>query len=241
MDFSFDNFVVDDQNEAAYKAVRMIIENPRGSGVVCIWGESGSGKTHLLRALKAELTDISPELNVIYVRFDDFVRDYVDYLRYPEKSHYRSLYYGADVLIVDGIEDMSGKGATQTEFQRFLHRSIEDETWIVVSSVCNPRCYGFCQLITAGIVEKIGKPQSDTLVAIAKQELKKRFPYEKNEDSITEIAEAISTEFNGNPRDIRGIAFRAAFRNGLGENFEIERAKQSLGEDKLLFFEKDCR
>ena len=52
---SLDNFLTD-QNDAALSHLRLWVANPKRSPVpTCLWGEPGSGKTHLLRAVQLAL------------------------------------------------------------------------------------------------------------------------------------------------------------------------------------------
>ena len=93
MEYRLNDFLVDDSNEAAYSAIRKVIDNPRGVGVVCIWGQSGCGKTHLLRALKTELTEMSQELSIAYTRGDDFLDEYIESIRQSKATAFREKYF----------------------------------------------------------------------------------------------------------------------------------------------------
>ncbi|MBR3468529.1 MAG: ATP-binding protein [Lachnospiraceae bacterium] len=240
MEYRLNDFLVDDSNEAAYSAIRKVIDNPRGVGVVCIWGQSGCGKTHLLRALKTELTEMSQELSIAYTRGDDFLDEYIESIRQSKATAFREKYFGLDGLIIDGIEAISGKIATWTEFQRLLYQAYEEGTSLIIGSALNPNFYENSQLITAGLVERIGKMQKSTLELIARKEIKKKFPKDKDDESVKQIADTIVAKqingFNDNPRSVKGIARRVAFRSEEpnGE-LNVEKAKQSVGADYEMF------
>ncbi|MBR6397195.1 MAG: AAA family ATPase, partial [Lachnospiraceae bacterium] len=215
--------------------IKLIARNPKNAGLVCIWGDTGSGKTHLLRAMTEEIKELHPELSVLSVRGEEFLNDYIDSIRHPYESDFIQKYYRADVLIIDGIEDLSGRDATQTQFVKFLYHSLEDGRSTVVSSAWNPMDLDNSNLLTAGLVERLGTLHKETLASIAKQELQKAFFKKTDEVAVDLIAKSIVEKFEANPRVIRGVASRVVFRNGEGENFDIEKAEKSIETDLNMF------
>ena len=64
---TFANFIVGSTNQFAYVAAVAVSNNP-GSvhNPLFIYGESGLGKTHLLKAIRAEVAMKNPGLNILY-------------------------------------------------------------------------------------------------------------------------------------------------------------------------------
>jgi glycosyltransferase involved in cell wall biosynthesis len=77
-DPTFANFIVGSTNQFAYVAAVAVSNNP-GSvhNPLFIYGESGLGKTHLLKAIRAEVAAKNPGLNILYTSGENFLNDMI--------------------------------------------------------------------------------------------------------------------------------------------------------------------
>ena len=117
--YSFESFVVSDNNKNAYYAALEVANNPGNEmNPLYIYGDTGIGKTHLLKAIEGRIKKTRPDLKVIYVTGEEFTNDVIESIRSGNQStisEMRDRYRTADVLIVDDITFIAGKDATQEE------------------------------------------------------------------------------------------------------------------------------
>jgi chromosomal replication initiator protein len=112
---NFENFVVDRRNKFAYEAAKAVANAPVAIyNPLFLYGKRYDGRTHLLRAIENRLKDNDPQLHVIYVRAEEFDNDFLYAMAINCSSfrlrQLRDKYRTADVLIVDDINCLMGKG-----------------------------------------------------------------------------------------------------------------------------------
>ena len=91
--------------------------NPSGAyNPLFIYGPSGLGKTHLLNAIQIEIRKNHPDYNIVYVDCEKFTNEIITAVRNNTTELFRQTYREADVLLIDDIQFIAGKEATQEEF-----------------------------------------------------------------------------------------------------------------------------
>ena len=118
---TFMNYVPTEKNTLVEKLFRSLTESSNADhskklGVfnpIYIHGGSGTGKTHLLMAIAHALQQKG--LRVLYSSAETFTAHVVSAIRIGEMSIFRQVYRNSDVLIIDGVQVLSKKGATQEE------------------------------------------------------------------------------------------------------------------------------
>lgn len=108
--YHFDVFEVTKANCNAFEKAKQFADNA-DSKPLAIFGGTATGKTHLLYAVKNAIEQNSPELKVILPTTADMVKDIKD----GSAEQFREKYMQADVLLVDDIQELAGKEATQDE------------------------------------------------------------------------------------------------------------------------------
>ncbi|HEV3313180.1 MAG TPA: chromosomal replication initiator protein DnaA, partial [Chloroflexota bacterium] len=115
--YTFENFVVGDNNKFANAAAQRVAELPGQVYMpLFIYGGVGLGKTHLLHAIGARSQSYFPNAKVMYVTYERFMNDLIKALREGTVESFRERYRSVDLLLVDDIQFISGKEATQDEF-----------------------------------------------------------------------------------------------------------------------------
>ena len=116
---TFENFVIGDSNRMAYSMAVAVAEAPGRAHLnpLFIYGKSGLGKTHLLRAIQNYVKEAMPHLSTIYVDSAEFLTDYTNAAagHDKEKSSYNNFkqrYEEADVLLIDDVQYLQGKKQT---------------------------------------------------------------------------------------------------------------------------------
>ena len=115
--YSFDNFVVGDNNNFAYNAAKVISKNPGLSYNPClIYGGVGLGKTHLIQAIGNFIIKDNPKMNVIYTTAESFMNELVgSIINKTASTVFKKKYRSADVLLIDDIHFLQDKDKAQEE------------------------------------------------------------------------------------------------------------------------------
>lgn len=109
------NFAVGDCNRLGFTAAQMVAAQPGVASPVFFWGPSGTGKTHLLEAVRHELRSRHRLRRVILMSAEDFTNDFMVALRGSGLPGFRRRYRDVDALMLDDIQFFKGKQATMRE------------------------------------------------------------------------------------------------------------------------------
>jgi chromosomal replication initiator protein len=141
----FPHFIQTEENKLSYQLLLEIAglsPQPHSTQLgnfnpIYIYGNRGSGKTHLLMSLAHALKNQG--LKIIYVRAETFTDHVVTAIRAGEMSVFRQAYRNIDVLLVDDIDVFSRKGATQEEFFHTFNTLHLEGKQIILASSCSPQ------------------------------------------------------------------------------------------------------
>lgn len=173
--FTFDSFVVGPSNNFAYAACQAVAAGPAPSyNPLFIYGDSGLGKTHLLRAICAEVEKKHPEYNIIYSKGESFANELIEAIRSKNTSSFHDKYRQADLLLIDDIQFIGGKESTQEEFFHTFNELHEAGKQIVLASDRPPKEIKTLEdrlrtRFESGIMADIQAPNYETRVAILKR------------------------------------------------------------------------
>ncbi len=143
--FTFDSFIVGKPNEFAYACARRVAEKPASQGFnpLFLYGGVGLGKTHLMHAIAWELTHPSDgearkPISVAYMSAEKFMYRFIAAIRSKSTMEFKEQLRSVDVLMVDDLQFLIGKDATQEEFFHTFNALVDAGKQIVVSSDKSP-------------------------------------------------------------------------------------------------------
>ena len=231
--YTFENFVVGKSNQFVYSAVRSVAESPGTRfNPLFIHGGVGLGKTHLLHAIGNYILEHSPNLKVLYVTCEKFTNDYLETLQDSSKKigQFREKYRNVDVLMVDDIQFISAKKATQEEFFHTFNDLYQNNKQIIISSDRPPKEISTLEerlvsRFSMGLIQDIQQPDFETRYVI----LQKKAQMENisiDNEAMAYIAENVVT----NIRELEGVLSKTSFLTQLlGRNRStVEDAKEAL-------------
>lgn len=134
-DFTFANFVVGDCNRFAHASAVSIADKPgqKQRNPFFLWGNSGLGKTHLMKAIGNSIIQNYPKKKVLYTTCETFVNNFVACGISKSYEEFRNKYRTVDVLLIDDIQFLINKLAVQTEFFNTFETLIDAGKQIVIT------------------------------------------------------------------------------------------------------------
>jgi chromosomal replication initiator protein len=168
----FAQFITGESNELAFSAAQAMAEAgaPRFNPLF-IHAGTGQGKTHLLHAIADAYLGHAPAANVIYMSAEKFMREFVQAMRENNTMAFKAWVRAADMLLIDDIQFISGKGSTQEEFLHTINDLAEDGARIVVTADRAPQALDgidarILSRLAGGLVADIQPADIDLRLAI---------------------------------------------------------------------------
>lgn len=235
--FTFDSFVVGKPNELAHAAARRVAEGgPATFNPLFLYGGVGLGKTHLMHAIAWELRNRSPELRVVYLSAEQFMYRFVQALRDKDMIAFKQLFRSVDVLMVDDVQFIAGKDATQEEFFHTFNALVDQNKQIIVSSERAPTEIDgiddrIVSRLQSGLVVDLHPTNYELRLGILQQKVEQfseQFPNLDIQDGVLEfLAHRIST----NVRVLEGALMRLfAFGSLVGREITMELTQDCLAD-----------
>lgn len=137
---TFDSFVVGECNNLTALAARHVAASPGDRyNPLFIYGGTGTGKTHILEAICSETRRCFPNRNVMYLTSEAFTNCFTAALAARTVPSFRQRFRNVDVLLIDNIEFLDNKRATQEEFLHTIVQVSDHGGQVVISSDRHPR------------------------------------------------------------------------------------------------------
>src|SRR5262249_47666605 len=115
--YTFGRFVIGPGNRLAHGAALAVAEAPSEAyNPLFLHGPPGLGKTHLLTAIANYLKANAPGLSVRYTTAESFTNEFVAALKSTGVDAFKTRYRDLDVLLIDDVQFLEGKAATEEEF-----------------------------------------------------------------------------------------------------------------------------
>lgn len=132
--YKFEYFEVGSSNEKAVKKCKSICTDERMRSSLWMFGPTGCGKTHLLKAVHNTLRIQSSSLNGLYISAKEMAELLYDFLGGGTNLWLHIKTY--DYLLIDNMEDLRGKPKTQTAIAELIVEMIADGKFVLVASSC---------------------------------------------------------------------------------------------------------
>ena len=137
--FTFDNFVVGPSNRFAHSACIAVTNVPgQVYNPLFLYGPPGVGKTHLLYAIANGIRKGKPDANIVYIKGDQFTIELIAAIQSGKNIEFRNKYREADLFLIDDVQFIAGKEATQEEFFHTFNTLYEEHKQIVMTSDRKP-------------------------------------------------------------------------------------------------------
>ncbi len=231
-DQSFDNFIEGESNKFASTVARSIAKRPGSTAFnpLFVYGGYGVGKTHLAQAIGLEVKASFPEKVVLYQSSEKFIQDFVKAAKSQNKTDFQHYYQMIDVLIIDDIQFLSGKAATQDSFFHIFDYLHQNGKQIILTSDKAPADILDTQerIISRfkwGLSAEIKSPNFDTRRKIIVDKLS-RDGIELTDDMLDYLASEVKT--NG-VRELIGVVNAViAYSTVYKSDFSLDLLKDTI-------------
>jgi len=236
--YTFDTFIVGDNNDYAHAASLKVAEEPGDTyNPLFIYGGPGLGKTHLMHAIANYILENDKSKKVIYVTSETFTNEIVDAVRDSKNEHstarqeFRNKYRNVDVLLIDDIQFIIGKESTQLEFFHTFNHLYESQKQIIISSDKHPSTMTMLEerlrsRFEMGLTVDVKQPTYETRMAILRKKV--------SEENITlddNILDYIASNIVSNIRELQGAINKViSFSNLCDKEITMELAKEALAD-----------
>ena len=230
--YTFDTFVVGNNNRFAHAAALAVAEAPSDAyNPLFIYGGAGLGKTHLLHAIGHYVLSQKPDIRVKYITCESFMTEMVASLNKKTQTEFREKYRNIDVLMVDDIQFLTGKIGTQEEFFHTFNALHTAGKQIILSSDKPPKEIAKLEerlrsRFEWGLIADITKPDLETRTAILQRKAENEMLH-VDAQVLTMIAERVSS----NIRELEGCLTRlVAYSSLTGRPVDRQLAEEALKE-----------
>ncbi|MCP5515497.1 MAG: chromosomal replication initiator protein DnaA [Spirochaetales bacterium] len=230
-DYSFENFVIGENNSFAANAALAISNNPgKAYNPFLIYGGVGLGKTHLLQAIGHAIYDKSEaKKKVVFVTAENFTNEFVNSLQKNKPHVFKNKYRSVDLLLIDDIHFFQNKEGLQEElFHTFnaLYGSKKQMVFTCDRPVSELRNITdrMKSRFEMGLNVELNPPNFETRFAILKNKVESLGI--KISDDILEL---IAQNITSNVRDIESALIKlVAYAELVNRKITKEIAQQQL-------------
>lgn len=206
--YTFDTFVVGNNNKMAHAASVAVAESPGESyNPLFIYGGVGLGKTHLMHSIAHYVLQQNSDAKVLYVTSEYFTNELIESIRNGNNStmsKFREKYRNIDVLLIDDIQFIIGKESTQEEFFHTFNALHSAKKQIIISSDKPPKDMEILEdrlrsRFEWGLIVDISSPDYETRMAILRK--KEELDGYQIDDAVIEY---IAKNIKSNIRELEG-------------------------------------
>lgn len=227
---SFENFVTGKANQLAHSAAIQVAEAPGTTyNPLFIYGGVGLGKTHLLQAIGNHIRQENAHAKICYVHATNYVSDVVRAFQNKKIDEIKQFYNSLDLLLIDDIQFIADKPATQQEFFYTLNSLTDGHKQVVITCDTFPKeITGMTPRLTSrfswGLTVAIEPPELEMRVAIL------LLKASQSNNPITEdVAFFIAKHVRSNIRELEGALKRIdAYSRFHKRPITVELAKEAL-------------
>lgn len=230
--YSFENFVIGENNSFAANAALAIAKNPGKAYNPClIYGGVGLGKTHLIQSIGNSAFKDFPKKNILYVPAETFINDFILSIKNGNVYMFKNKYRSVDILLIDDIHFLQKKTETQEELFHTFNALYETNRQMVFT--CDRPVSELRELtdrlrnrFQRGLNVDLQPPNFETRIAILKTKID-----EKKINIPDDVIELVCRNITTNVRDLeKALTKLIAYADLVNKNISLEVAQRQLSD-----------
>lgn len=226
-----EGWVVGEGNAPATRLCERLIAGGVAPSPVLLWGPSGVGKTQLVRLVCEGIRARRRSVRVLSLTGEQFLRGFVEAARGGGFPSFRQKHQGADVLLIDDVQQLLGKTRTLEEFRQTIDAAIEAGAQIVLTADRGPtelRDLGpeIASRLAGGLSVEVPMPD-----AMMREQLVKQAAQRVGLDLPEATARVIAGRLQGGGREVSGAIHRMALLHETFASPLDEQLAQQVADD----------
>ena len=231
--FTFENYVIGNNNDFAVGAAKAIADNPGKTqyNPFLIYGGVGLGKTHLMQAIGNQVYDSNPQAKIVCIPSETFVNEFIQSIRTNTQNNFKNKYRKVDLLLLDDIHDLQDKNDTQEELFHTFNALYDYDKQLVFTCDRPPsELKKFNDRLKSrfqrGLIVDLQPPSYETRIAIIKKKIEQT---NYNNEISLEVVEFIAKNITSNIRDLEAALNRIiGYSDIVKKEITIESVKNLL-------------
>lgn len=228
--YTFENYVTGKSNEFAYAAAMRIAESDdMAYNPFFLYGGVGLGKTHLMHAIAHHIRVNWPGRRVLYISAEKFLFQFIRALRDKNTISFKETFRNVDVLMIDDVQFIAGKEATQEEFFHTFNALVDMRKQIILTADRSPHEMANIEdrlrsRLGSGLATEIHAPDLETRLAILQKKADRL-----GMDLPRDVSMFLADRITSNIRELEGALNRlAAHADLIGAPITVDFAKEQL-------------
>lgn len=238
--FTFDNFVVGKSNEFAYAAAKRIAESSDiAYNPFILHGGVGLGKSHLMHSIAWHIQETQPERTVMFISAEKFLHNFISALKNKNTLSFKETFRNVDVLMIDDVQFIAGKEATQEEFFHTFESLVGERKQVILTADKSPHeMQGIEDRLRSrlgwGLTTEVHKPDVETRLAILEAKAQKL-----NVDISKTVGMMLASKIDTNVRELEGAVNRLAAHAHLVQQEITPESAQELLRDLFRHMDRE--
>lgn len=234
--YRFDNFVVGPNSQLAFDVASAVAQNPAGVyNPFFLYGGTGLGKTHLLQAIGNDFLTRFNDKKVVYATGEAFTNELLEAIQRRTQKKFREKFRQTDVLLLDDVQFVAGKEATQEELFHAFNELYLARKQIVLTSDRPPRDIPLLEerlrsRFAGGMMADLTKPDAAVGAAILRDKRDRGGYLVENA-----VVDFIAAQPHQSVREMEGIFLQIVSRaKTTGQEADLALAASLLSQNRLL-------
>jgi chromosomal replication initiator protein len=226
------DFVVGACNRLAHASAVSIVEAPeQAANPLVLHGPVGTGKTHLLEGIYVGLRKERSDWRVSFVTSEDFTNRFVQAMRLGKLGGFRRYYRECDALLIDDLQFLATKRATQEEFLHTFETLHSGGCLLVMTCDCHPKLADdftpeLADRLLGGAVWGLTPPAEETRLDVL------RAKAGRGEPAVPEdVLRFLAQQLHGNVRELEGALHTVRHHGRVaGKSIDLALARDAVGD-----------
>ncbi|NQY96705.1 MAG: ATP-binding protein [Henriciella sp.] len=195
---------------------------PIPAGVIVIYGEPGTGKTHILKAVEAETARKDDGRRLAYISAEEFMTRFVNDARAGDTSALQSYVKQNDLLMIDDLHWIAGKAKTDKAFFGALRAVTSMGGHVIITADAAPGDMVGLSKELAGEIKgaasvEVAMPDDEMRKAIIRRHVELIAKDTPNFALTDAMVDRIVATIRGAGRELCGVLWSLQLETGYGE------------------------